>query len=183
MGVFLSLLRWEVEEHPKYFLDEEQWFWWWDGQWWVWEEVRACFFSFLVSSLVFFWTQVWEESGDDHYYYVDAAWWPHNELRAWQWNSRWDDWGYSWEERVGMRAECNTTFDCLIVFVCQDIYDTRFYAQRWTNDRPPNPCDWKASCEHIYFFFIRFLFLLSTCKILQASASVWLGSNVSKMWR
>ena len=70
------------------------------------------FFSFLVSSLVFFFgMQVWEERGDDHYYYVDAAWWPHNELRAWQWNSRWDDWGYSWEELVGMRAECNTTFD------------------------------------------------------------------------
>ena len=158
MGVFLSLLRWEVEEHPTYFLDEEQWFWCWDGKWWwVWEEVCVCFFfSFFFSSLRFFGRRFGTMRGYDHHYYVDAAWWPYNELRAWQWNSRWDDWGYSWEERVRMRAECNTTFDCLIAFVCQDIYDTPFYAQRWTNDWPPNPCEWKASCEH--FFFLRFFF-------------------------
>ena len=73
--------------------------------------VRLFFLFFFFFLSPFFWTQVWDERGYDHHYYVDAAWWPYNELRAWQWNSRWDDWGYSWEERV----ECERSATQLLI--------------------------------------------------------------------
>ena len=104
-----------------------------------------CFFSFLS----FFWIQVWELGADDNWYYVDTAWCPHGELSNWKRYSAytWEDWGHSWEELVG-RVERNLSLN---VCATQDIFETSFYARRWTADQPPNPAEWRASCEFFCF--------------------------------